>query len=118
MKNSTFVASALSALMLAACQTGPKVVENPLIESANSMTLDIAKVELTDTATVLHVDAYFRPHYWIRIDSKTYLHNLCDIHILLQFGKDVPCDDAPVFCRMGQTGFQFAACIYFHNLSV
>ena len=50
MKNSTFVASALSALMLAACQTGPKVVENPLIESANSMTLDIAKVELTDTA--------------------------------------------------------------------
>ena len=37
MKNSTFVASALSALMLAACQTGPKVVENPLIESANSM---------------------------------------------------------------------------------
>ena len=73
MKNSTFVASALSALMLAACQTGSKVVENPLIESANSMTLDIAKVELTDTATVLHVDAYFRPHYWIRIDSKTYL---------------------------------------------
>ena len=73
MKNSTFVASALSALMLAACQTGPKVVENPLIESANSMTLDIAKVELTDTATVVHVDAYFTPHYWIRIDSKTYL---------------------------------------------
>ena len=73
MKNSTFVASTLSALMLAACQTGPKVVENPLIESANSMTLDIAKVELTDTATVVHVDAYFRPHYWIRIDSKTYL---------------------------------------------
>ena len=62
--NCTFVASALSALMLAACSTGPKVVE---------MTLDVSKVELTDTATVLHVDAYFRPHYWIRIDAKTYL---------------------------------------------
>ena len=71
--NCTFVASALSALMLAACSTGPKVVENPLIESSNSMTLDVSKVELTDTATVLHVDAYFRPHNWIRIDSKTYL---------------------------------------------
>ena len=57
--NCTFVASALSALMLAACSTGPKVVENPLIESSNSMTLDVSKVELTDTATVLHVDAYF-----------------------------------------------------------
>ena len=71
--NCTVVASALSALMLAACSTGPKVVENPLIESSNSMTLDVSKVELTDTATVLHVDAYFRPHNWIRIDSKTYL---------------------------------------------
>ena len=71
--NCTFVASALSVLMLAACSTGPKTVENPLIESSNSMTLDVSKVELTDTATVLHVDAYFRPHYWIRIDSKTYL---------------------------------------------
>ena len=54
--NCTFVASALSALILAACSTGPKVVENPLIESSNSMTLDVSKVELTDTATVLHSD--------------------------------------------------------------
>lgn len=73
MKNSTLVVSALSALMLAACHAGPKVVENPLIESSNSMTLDVSKVELTDTATVLYVDAYFTPHYWIRIDAKTYL---------------------------------------------
>lgn len=73
MKNSTLVVSALSALMLAACHAGPKVVENPLIESSNSMTLDVSKVELTDTATVLYVDAYFMPHYWIRIDAKTYL---------------------------------------------
>ena len=57
--NCTVVASALSALMLAACSTEPEVVENPLIESSNSMTLDVSKVELTDTATVLHVDAYF-----------------------------------------------------------
>ena len=72
--NCTFVASVLSALMLAACSTGPKVVENPLIESSNSMTLDVSKVELTDTATVLHVDAYFRPTplrccMWMRISG-------------------------------------------------
>ena len=28
---------------------------------------------MSDTATVLHVDAYFRPHNWIRIDAGTYL---------------------------------------------
>lgn len=48
-------------------------VENPFIESANTMTLDIAKVELSDTATVLYTDAYFRPHYWIKISSGSYL---------------------------------------------
>ena len=41
---------------------GPRSIENPFIESANTMTLDIAKVELSDTATVLYTDPYFRPH--------------------------------------------------------
>ena len=50
-----------------------KSIENPFIESANTMTLDIAKVELSDTATVLYTDAYFRPHYWIKISSESYL---------------------------------------------
>ena len=44
----TIAASALAALALSACQGGPRVVENPLIEAANSLTLDITKVELTD----------------------------------------------------------------------
>lgn len=48
-------------------------VENPFIESTNTMTLDISKVELSDTATVLYTDAYFRPHYWIKISSESYL---------------------------------------------
>ena len=60
-------------LAFAACQSGPRTVENPLVETSNTMTLDIVKVELTDTATILQVDAYFQPRYWIRIDSKTYL---------------------------------------------
>lgn len=50
-----------------------RVVENPLIGAANTMTLDFPKIELSDTATVLHVDAYFRPHNCIRIDAGTYL---------------------------------------------
>ena len=65
--------SALAIWAFAACQSGPRTVENPLIETSNTRTLDIVKVELTDTATILQVDAYFTPRYWIRIDSKTYL---------------------------------------------
>ena len=58
---------------LASCGPNNKTVEYPLIETANTNALDIAKVELTDSATILHTDAYYRPHNWIRISSESYL---------------------------------------------
>lgn len=58
---------------LASCAPNNKTVEYPLIETANTNALDIAKVELTDSATILHTDAYYRPHNWIRISSESYL---------------------------------------------
>ena len=74
MHNKIAFLTAAAALWLAAsCTQRDKCVENPLIESANTMTLDISKVELSDTATVLHTDAYFRPGYWIKITSESYL---------------------------------------------
>lgn len=66
------IATAAGAL-LASCTPAVRVVENPLIDAANTRTLDIVKIELSDTATILHVDAYFRPRNWIRIDAGTYL---------------------------------------------
>lgn len=68
------VAGALTLLAwLASCGPNNKTVEYPLIEMANTNALDIAKVELTDSATILHTDAYYRPHNWIRISSESYL---------------------------------------------
>lgn len=57
----------------AACTGGPRTVENPLIETASTTILDVSRVELTDTATILTVDAYYNPHQWIKIDSRTCL---------------------------------------------
>ncbi len=71
MKNLLLPAAAL--LLLAACAPAERVVENPFIEASNTMTLDISRVELSDTATVVHVEAYFQPRFWIRIVSDTYL---------------------------------------------
>ena len=68
-----FLTAAAAMWLAASCTQRDKCVENPLIESANTMTLDISKVELNDTATVLHTDAYFHPGYWIRISSESYL---------------------------------------------
>ena len=70
----SFLTIATTTLLTASSYTlQDKTVENPLIEMANTTTLDITRVELTDTATTLYVDAYFTPHYWIKIASESYL---------------------------------------------
>lgn len=71
--NLSWLAAVAMAMLLAACTQRNKCVDNPLIESSNTMTLDITRVELSDTATVLHTDAYYRPKNWIRISSDSYL---------------------------------------------
>ena len=74
MKKKIAFAAALAVLLFAvSCGPRYKCVENPFIESSNTMTIDISKVELTDTAAILHADAYFHPHYWIKISSESYL---------------------------------------------
>lgn len=56
------------------CQErGDRLIERPVYGLQNTTTLEIDKIQLTDSATVLYVDAYFYPNYWIRIDSGTYI---------------------------------------------
>lgn len=72
-KTILFPAALLAAIVLAACSGNPRSVQNPLIASANTRTIDIVGIDLTDTLTTLHVEAYQRPHYWIRIAGESYL---------------------------------------------
>ena len=58
---------------LVSCTSGERTVEDPVIGYANTYTLDIARVELTDTSTVLSITAKYIPRYWIKISSDTYL---------------------------------------------
>lgn len=82
MKKLLILCAAAAGALLASCTPANRVVENPLIETANTRTLDIVKVELSDTATVLHVDAYFRPRNWIRIVKETYLQTAGEKYVL------------------------------------
>ena len=63
-----------AALLLCAC-SGPKErsVELPVITAANTVLIDIPKVDLTDSVTVLHVKSFFYPNWWIKIAPETYL---------------------------------------------
>ncbi len=69
-KTSLIIAAAVGML---ACSEGDRIVERPNTVVRNSNPLEIDKVIINDTATVLHVDAYFYPGWWIFINEATYI---------------------------------------------
>ncbi|MDR3329521.1 MAG: TlpA family protein disulfide reductase [Prevotellaceae bacterium] len=50
-------------------QKRPAVVEHPAFDTWSTSTIEIAKIELTDSSTVLHVDAFSRPRSKIGISK-------------------------------------------------
>ncbi len=46
-----------------------KTVDYPIISYSNTNILDIARVELTDTATIVKFDVSFRPKNWIKLED-------------------------------------------------
>lgn len=57
----------------ASAKAQTKTVELPRAAFSNTRTVEIGKVLLTDTTTVLNVEAFFRPGFWIKIVSDSYL---------------------------------------------
>lgn len=71
----TTLAVAIFALgtLFSACSPRNRIVENPYIETANGISRDIVRVELSDTATIVHLRAYQTPKYWVKTSSDSYL---------------------------------------------
>ncbi|MDR1865270.1 MAG: TlpA family protein disulfide reductase [Bacteroidales bacterium] len=49
----------------------PAVIEHPVFDVWNNATLEINKIEMTDSATVFYFDAFLNPDNWIRIGRET-----------------------------------------------
>ena len=49
------------------------IIERPPFSVANSGSVEVEKIILSDTATVMCMQAFYRPQFWIRIDAKTYI---------------------------------------------
>lgn len=65
---------ALAAALTASCAVPEeRTVEFPLVDLSNTSIVSISKVSLTDSSTVLSVEAQYVPHYWIQISSDSYL---------------------------------------------
>lgn len=60
-------------LLCCTVQAKSKIIEEPPFCVRNTTSIEVSKVVLSDTATVLHIYAKYRPKYWIRIASGSYL---------------------------------------------
>ena len=60
-------------LLLASCTPENRVIENPVYTARNNDVIEVSKVSLTDSTTVLDIQATFTPGYWIRIVSNSLL---------------------------------------------
>ena len=63
----------LSMCCIVACTPKEKSVEEPYFESTSTRMMDIRKVEMNDSATVVSVDVYQQPKFWISFTSKMHL---------------------------------------------
>ena len=73
MKRNLFLLILAATMLVVSCTPEVKIIENPMIQASNTETIDITRVEITDSATYVNVEAYFHPHYWIRFVKETYL---------------------------------------------
>lgn len=73
MKPKTLLIILLVAVAISAQAQQEKVVERPHAVFTNTRTIEIAKVTLSETETVLDTKAFFRPRSWIKIASDSYL---------------------------------------------
>lgn len=46
-------------------------IKNPRIGASTTRNLDFVRIEMSDTATVLHAVVHFRPHWWIKISPNS-----------------------------------------------
>lgn len=60
-------------LLCAACQPKEKVIEYPKFGIKASRSLEITKIVMNDTATILYAEAYGQPGNWVRVDSGMYI---------------------------------------------
>ncbi|MDR2692025.1 MAG: hypothetical protein LBB73_07000, partial [Dysgonamonadaceae bacterium] len=67
-------AAALCMLVLFACkEKHPAVIETLIFDVWATSTLEIEKLEMSDSATIFHIKAFFHPNNWIKISPETFI---------------------------------------------
>lgn len=83
------VSSAILLGVLTACSSSRRVVDMPEISFSNQKYVDFQHIELTDTTTIVHAKAQYKPNWWIRIKEDSYLETPDGKQYKLKYGKGI-----------------------------
>lgn len=83
-----------------------KVIVKPQILAVNNNVLEIDSIVRTDSSTVLHIQAFYRPKYWIKIDPKSFLTDNLGQTYPIQKGVGIDLGKEFWMPESGQTAFQ------------
>ncbi|GET46626.1 thioredoxin-like domain-containing protein [Capnocytophaga felis] len=105
MKLLSSIFTILFAFTFANIQAQNKAVDLPPFGFANSQTLEIRKVNLSEKETVLDIDAFYKPENWIRIASDTYL-KVGDKKYKIRKGEGIVLDSLFWMPKSGEASFK------------
>ena len=60
-------------MLMVSCSLDNRVIEKPVFLASNTTSIEVSKVTLTDSTTVLDIFARYQPKYWIRIAGSSCL---------------------------------------------
>lgn len=101
------ISTVLLAFMAMSLTAQNKIVERPASVHSNTTIVEIERVVLTDTATVLDIAAFYRPKWWIKITSDSYL--LADgKKYMIRRGEGISLDSLFWMPKTGEASFSLA----------
>lgn len=93
-------------LLCCTLQAKNRVIEQPPFCVRNNTSIEVSKIVLSDTATILHIYANYRPKYWIKIASSSYLKDNNGETYLLRSGIGITPDKEFWMPESGEAEFQ------------
>ena len=93
---------------LAACtEKRPPIIEHPVFEVRNNGSVEIEKIEMTDSATILYFDAFLPKTYWIMISPETYIRESdTEEKLLITGSKGIDLGKQVQMPESGKTSFR------------
>lgn len=93
-------------MLLMSCTPENRVIEKPVFLASNTTHIEVSKVNMTDSCTVLDIYARYRPGYWIRVNSTSMLTDDKGNTYPIQAGNGIELDKEFWMPESGEAEFQ------------